>query len=288
MAVEANLPSVNKAWVYAEYGKPVDVLKLDPNMPLPQVEEDQVLIKVAAAALNPIDHLTTVPGYDIAGVVVKLGSQARKFKAGDEVYGTINEQGLINQKKVGSLVEYTAVEETLLAVKPKNLSCAEAVSLPVAIELSDRTVKAVKEGGKVVAVVGPITPAAFMFTLTSSRSILEKLNPYLESAKVKAVIDPNGPYPFSKTLEAFSYLEASSSAIGKKGGCVSHLISMRYRIGKNYLYLEWKQEVITFSQFLESIKANGSSSAAPTYLERICISYSPNAPFEIILLNWYF
>ncbi|PQQ03448.1 2-methylene-furan-3-one reductase-like [Prunus yedoensis var. nudiflora] len=147
MAAEANLPSVNKAWVYAEYGKPADVLKLDPNMPLSQVEEDQVLIKVAAAALNPIDHLRllgyfkdtdsalpTVPGYDIAGVVVKLGSQARKFKAGDEVYGTINEQGLINQKKVGSLAKYTAVEETLLAVKPKNLSFAEAASLPVAIE----------------------------------------------------------------------------------------------------------------------------------------------------------
>ncbi|ONH94443.1 hypothetical protein PRUPE_7G017100 [Prunus persica] len=36
-------------------------------------------------------------------------------------------------------------------------------------------------------------------------------------------------------------------------------------------------------QFLERIKANGSSSAAPTYLERICISYSPNATFELFL-----
>ncbi|CAB4305587.1 unnamed protein product [Prunus armeniaca] len=288
MAAEANVPSVNKAWVYAEYGKPADVLKLDPNVPLPRVEEDQVLIKVAAAALNPVDHkrllgyfkdtdtaLPAVPGYDVAGVVVKLGSQARKFK-------------------------YTAVEERLLAVKPKNLSFAEAASLPVAIETayeglqraqisasksilvlggaggvgthviqaasktcfwclaatastkkldwlrglgadlaidytkdnfedlpekfdvvydavgqSDRAVKAVKKGGKVVTVAGPITPPAFMFMLTASGSILEKLNPYLESGKVKAVIDPNGPYPFSKTLEAFAYLEASSRAIGK-------------------------------------------------------------------------
>ncbi|CAB4275201.1 unnamed protein product [Prunus armeniaca] len=300
MAAEANVPSVNKAWVYAEYGKPADVLKLDPNVPLPRVEEDQVLIKVAAAALNPVDHkrllgyfkdtdtaLPAVPGYDVAGVVVKLGSQARKFKVGDE--------------KVGSLAEYTAVEERLLAVKPKNLSFAEAASLPVDIETayeglqraqisasksilvlggaggvgthviqlakhvfgasrvaatastkkldwlrglgadlaidytkdnfedqpekfdvvydavgqSDRAVKAVKKGGKVVTVAGPITPPAFMFMLTASGSILEKLNPYLESGKVKAVIDPNGPYPFSKTLEAFAYLEASSRAIGK-------------------------------------------------------------------------
>ncbi|KAI5341161.1 hypothetical protein L3X38_020435 [Prunus dulcis] len=72
-------------------------------MPLPLVEEDQVLIKVAAAALNPIDHMKLL-GY---------------FKDTDSAL---------------PFQEYTAVEETLLAVKPKNLSFAEAASLPVAIE----------------------------------------------------------------------------------------------------------------------------------------------------------
>ena len=51
----ASIPSVNKAWIYSEYGKTADVLKLDSNFPVPQVKEDQVLIKVVAAALNPID-----------------------------------------------------------------------------------------------------------------------------------------------------------------------------------------------------------------------------------------
>ncbi|XP_021823150.1 2-methylene-furan-3-one reductase-like [Prunus avium] len=82
-----------------------------------------------------------------------------------------------------------------------------------AVGESDRAVKAVKKEGKVVTVAGPITPPAFMFMLTSSGSVLEKLNPYLESGKVKAVIDPNGPYSFSKTLQAFAYLEARSRAI---------------------------------------------------------------------------
>jgi 2-methylene-furan-3-one reductase len=50
-----SIPSQNKAWVYSEYGKAVDVLKLDPNVPVPEVKEDQVLIKVVAAALNPVD-----------------------------------------------------------------------------------------------------------------------------------------------------------------------------------------------------------------------------------------
>ena len=48
------VPSEMKAWVYGEYGG-VDVLKLDSNVAVPDVKEDQVLIKVVAAALNPVD-----------------------------------------------------------------------------------------------------------------------------------------------------------------------------------------------------------------------------------------
>jgi len=79
---------------------------------------------------------------------------------------------------------------------------------------SDRAVKAVKEGGHAVTIVGPGNPPASIFFLTSDGSVLEKLKPYLESGKVKPVIDPKGPFPFSKTIEAFSHLE-SNRAIGK-------------------------------------------------------------------------
>jgi len=48
------VPSEMKAWVYGEYGG-VDVLKLDSNVAVPDVKEDQVLVKVVAAALNPVD-----------------------------------------------------------------------------------------------------------------------------------------------------------------------------------------------------------------------------------------
>ncbi|BFG26867.1 hypothetical protein CerSpe_131410 [Prunus speciosa] len=302
-----SISSVNKAWVYSEYGKAADVLKLDPNVPVPEIKENQVLIKVVAAALNPVDYkrmfgyfkatdspLPTVPGYDVAGVVVKVGSQVTKFKVGDEVYGDLNEKALENPTRFGSLAEYTAAEERVLALKPQNLSFVEAASLPLAIETayeglertefsagksilvlggaggvgthviqlakhvfgaskvaatastrklellrslgadlavdytkekyeelpekfdvvydtvgeSDRAVKAVKEGGKVVTIVpGPVAAPAFIFILTSTGTILEKLKPYLESGKVKPVLDPTSPYPFSKTVEAFAYLE---------------------------------------------------------------------------------
>lgn len=50
----ASVPSEMKAWVYGEYGG-VDVLKFDTSVSVPEVKEDQVLIKVVAAALNPVD-----------------------------------------------------------------------------------------------------------------------------------------------------------------------------------------------------------------------------------------
>ncbi|RZB99301.1 NADPH-dependent alkenal/one oxidoreductase, chloroplastic-like [Glycine soja] len=306
------VPSEMKAWVYGEYGG-VDVLKLDSNVAVPDVKEDQVLIKVVAAALNPVDAkrrqgkfkatdspLPTVPGYDVAGVVVKVGSQVKDFKVGDEVYGDVNEKALEGPKQFGSLAEYTAVEEKLLAPKPKNLDFAQAASLPLAIETAyeglertgfspgksilvlngsggvgslviqlakqvygasrvaatsstrnldllkslgadlaidytkenfedlpekfdvvydaigqcDRAVKAVKEDGSVVALTGAVTPPGFRFVVTSNGEVLRKLNPYLESGKVKPIVDPKGPFPFDKLAEAFSYLE-TNRATGK-------------------------------------------------------------------------
>ena len=80
----------------------------------------------------------------------------------------------------------------------------------------DRAVKAVKEGGRVVIIIigPPVPPPAFKFVLTSSGEFLKKLNPYLESGKVKPVLDPKGTFPFDKANEAFSYLE-TNRATGK-------------------------------------------------------------------------
>ncbi|KAL0921432.1 hypothetical protein M5K25_008501 [Dendrobium thyrsiflorum] len=365
----------------------------------------------------------TVPGYDVAGVVVKVGSQVKKLKEGDEVYGDINENGLDKPKQFGSLAEYTAVEEKLLAIKPNNLDFTLAAGIPLAIEtahegleragfsagksilvlggaggvgsfviqlakhvygasriaatsstgklellkslgadlaidytkenlkellekfdvvydaigflsltkiwvsmaakkvdaleeclegemsqikatvenkisfmedkfsdlqemvnkicdlqnltaasearvptgrytnsdnhrdendvkilegegrrpplqpfqreergrrygercgyveyeqrgLGETGPKAVKEGGAVVGISGPISPPGFLFVLTSDGAVLTKLNPFLESGKIKPLNDPKGPFPFSKVADAFSYLE-TGRATGK-------------------------------------------------------------------------
>ncbi|KAG0454989.1 hypothetical protein HPP92_024281 [Vanilla planifolia] len=122
----AEVPSKMKAWVY---------------------DKDQVLVKVVARRFNPVDFkrrqgslkatdspLPTIPGYDVAGIVVKVGSQVKNLKQGDEVYGDINEKALDKPKQFGSLAEYTAVEEKLLAIKPKTLDFPLAAGLPLAIE----------------------------------------------------------------------------------------------------------------------------------------------------------
>ncbi|KAG7016186.1 2-methylene-furan-3-one reductase [Cucurbita argyrosperma subsp. argyrosperma] len=309
-----SVPNHMKAWVYHEFGNTADVLKLDTNYPIPEINENQVLVKVVAASLNPIDYKRihgalkalnylppSIPGYDVAGVVVKVGSEVKKFKVGDEVYGDINHKALDKPKNVGTLAEYTATEDKVLALKPKNLSFLEAASLPLAMETAyeglersglsagksiivlggaggvgahviqlaknvfgaskiaatastskqdllrslgadqpidytkenfedlpekfdvvydavgqaDKAIKAMKEGGHLVSIAAPVAgfPDAF-FLLTSDAVILEKLNPYLESGKVKPIIDPKSPFPFSDTLEAFTYLE-TSRATGK-------------------------------------------------------------------------
>lgn len=307
-----SVPSEMKAWVYGEYGG-VDVLKLDSNVAVPDVKEDQVLVRVFAAALNPVDGkrrqgkfkatdspLPTVPGYDVAGVVVKVGSEVKELKVGDEVYGDVNEKALEGPRQFGSLAEYTAVEEKLLALKPKNLDFAQAASLPLAIETAheglertgfssgksilvlngsggvgslviqlakqvfgasrvaatastrnlellkslgadlaidytkenfedlpekfdvvfdaigqcEKAVKAIKEGGSVVALTGAVTPPGFRFVVTSNGAVLKKLNPYLESGKVKSIVDPKGPFTFDQVAEAFSYIE-TNKATGK-------------------------------------------------------------------------
>ncbi|EPS71691.1 alcohol dehydrogenase [Genlisea aurea] len=156
-----------KAWAYHQYGG-LDVLKLEVDFPLPEIKDDQVLIKVVAAALNPVDfkrrlgyfkatdsQLPTIPGLDVAGVVVNVGRQVKQFKEGDEVYGDAIEKVITEPRNYGTLAEYTISEERLLAHKPKNLDFVQAASLPVAIETAYGALeKAGLSEGKSLLVLG--------------------------------------------------------------------------------------------------------------------------------------
>lgn len=97
----------------------------------------------------------TVPGFDVAGVVVSVGREVHKLKVGDEVYGDINEEGVTNLKALGTLSEYTIAEERLLALKPPNLSFIEAAAIPAALETAyEGLERAEFSAGKSILVVG--------------------------------------------------------------------------------------------------------------------------------------
>src|SRR5437879_9704347 len=127
-----------KAIVYRNYGSP-DVLRLE-EIEKPSAGDDEVLIKVRAAAVNPVDLLfrgtsymvrimtglrkpkDTRLGVDVAGQVEAVGRNVTQFKPGDAVFGTCK----------GAFAEYVCTSESALVVKPDNVTFEQAASVPIA------------------------------------------------------------------------------------------------------------------------------------------------------------
>jgi len=128
-----------KAAVYLRYGPPEGLKIMEVEKPAPK--DHEVLIKVRAASVNPLDWKlmrgkpyvarlflglrqpkTTQPGVDVAGQVEEAGRDVTRFKAGDAVFGACR----------GALAEYARTPDSALVVKPDNLSYEQAASAPVA------------------------------------------------------------------------------------------------------------------------------------------------------------
>ena len=126
-----------KAVVIYEYGS-ADVLKYE-EVEAPIIKPDELLVKVHAAGVNPVDwkirkgmlkvitgnKFPMIIGFDLAGVVLQVGSQVTGFQVGDNVYGSLGVPG-------GAYAEIAAVPQKVAAVKSTNISFEEAAALPVA------------------------------------------------------------------------------------------------------------------------------------------------------------
>lgn len=207
-----------KAAVMTTPGKP-DVLQLQ-EVANPQVEtETEVLVKLHAAGVNPIDTKLrqrgtfypdlnpTILGCDGAGVVEAIGAAVDDLAVGDEVYFCYG--GLGGQR--GNYAEYAVVDRRCLAYKPKSLSFSEAAAAPLVLitaweSLYDRArlqagqtvlihagaggvghvaVQLAKlQGATVAATVGSPEKAAFVRQLGADLVI-----PYKETDFVQAVLD---------------------------------------------------------------------------------------------------
>ena len=125
------------AAVLTAFGSP-EVFEIQ-NVPKPTSKASQVLVKVCATSINPVDYqirrgdykdyvqLPTVIGVDIAGVVEAVGEKVTAFKLGDEVYYSPKIFG-----DSGSYAQYHVADERIVSVKPKNLSHIEAACFPLA------------------------------------------------------------------------------------------------------------------------------------------------------------
>ncbi|MBN2807087.1 MAG: NADP-dependent oxidoreductase [Prolixibacteraceae bacterium] len=127
-----------KALQLTGYGKLSAKLKFQDCL-VPVYGEHDVLIKVKAAGINPIDYkmvkgytrilrkiqFPATIGYDVAGVVQAVGAKVSRFKAGDEVFASVD------YLRQGTIAEYAVALEGTLALKPSNLSFIEAASIPL-------------------------------------------------------------------------------------------------------------------------------------------------------------
>lgn len=127
-----------KAVVVEKFGESVQVK----DQPLPEPKDHEVQIHIAYSGVNPVDwkiqegyfkermphEFPIILGWDAAGVVAQTGYGVHHFKKGDEVYAYCREPVI----KKGTFAEYVSVNENFLALKPKNISFAEAASIPLA------------------------------------------------------------------------------------------------------------------------------------------------------------
>ena len=135
-----------KAITIAAYGGQ-EVLQLT-EQPEPVIRPDQLLIKVHAASVNPIDwrirsgglqrfiscEFPVILGREVAGVVVQVGSNVTGFAPGDEVFGFLQQQ----EMKWGGYAELVPADAVKMAHKPKGLSYEQAVAIPVSFHTADQ------------------------------------------------------------------------------------------------------------------------------------------------------
>ncbi|TBU45082.1 NAD(P)-binding protein [Dichomitus squalens] len=139
-ASSKSIPATQKSWRVTGSGDIDKVLKFG-DVPVPKLKKGYVLVKVQAAALNPVGHkvLKLLPGFiarrakahefEIAGVVVD--ANGTEFKEGGEIFGATPVLSVF-QNGYGALAQYTAVSAQQAILRPKNVTPTQAAGLSIA------------------------------------------------------------------------------------------------------------------------------------------------------------
>ncbi|MEV8532007.1 NADP-dependent oxidoreductase [Streptomyces sp. NPDC051211] len=129
-----------KAITYSAYGTPAALQLVE--VPQPKVGPGEVLVRVKAAGVNPVDwklssgyldsilevRYPVIPGWDVAGVVEAVGEDTFDYAVGDEVYGYVRKEWV----ELGTYAELVAAPVRTLARKPRALTFEQAAGIPLA------------------------------------------------------------------------------------------------------------------------------------------------------------
>lgn len=236
-----------KALQIIKYGEIEDSIAFT-DVKKPRIQDNDLLIEVKAAAINPIDKhiilgdlkgLLTIPlpsgiAYDLSGVVVKKGEGVNNFRIGDLVYTRVP------QEQMGTLAEFVAVTHEVVSQKPKNITFEEAASIPLAGLTAMQTLEyaGIKENDKVfihagsggvgsLAIQYAKAKGAYVYSTTSTSNITwvkelgadwvidYKTEDYKALVKdVDIVFDTLGQ---QYTIEAFELIKHGGKVVSVKG-----------------------------------------------------------------------
>ncbi|MBD8059270.1 NADP-dependent oxidoreductase [Cellulomonas sp. JH27-2] len=254
-----------RAITYNRYGGS-DVLELT-DLPDPKVGPDSVLIRVKAASVNPVDwkvragyldaimdvDFPAIPGWDVAGVVERVGLDTPEFKVGDEVYGYVRKDWL----QGGTFAELVAAPVRTIAHKPASLNFEEAAAVPLAALTAFQTIErtGVRDGQTVLvhAAAGGVGGFAVQIAKARGARVIgtasERNHEHLRARGVEPVAYGDGladrvrelaPDGVDVVLDYGSDdLVATTRAVLAEGGTVASIVdaAARDELGGHYVWV---------------------------------------------------
>lgn len=258
-----------KAALITHYQQDFPTIK---EVPIPTIGKNDVLVKIIAASINPIDLKTKdgglkmllkykmplILGSDFAGVITEVGAEVLDFKIGDPVYGRVQKH------RIGTFAEYIAVAQEDIALKPVNLTFEEAAAIPLVGLTSYQAlhdIMNIKSGEKVLIQAGSggigtmAIQIAKMLGAYVTTTTSEKNFPLVNSLGADQVINYREEN-FQDILQDYDYvfdtqggeILENAFTIVKPGGKVVSISGLpNTRFAKKYGLALWKRLAIRFA-----------------------------------------
>jgi NADPH:quinone reductase-like Zn-dependent oxidoreductase len=215
-----------KAAIIDKFGD-ADVLEIT-EVDKPEINDNQILIKVKATGINPVDtkvragtsgiskqiKLPAILGWDVSGIIQNVGKNVQSFRSGDEIFGCIGFPGLGK-----TYAECTVADPQLISKKPHNISFEEAAAVPLAGLTAYQAINEelkVTSGQKVLiqAAAGGVGHLAVQFAKISGAFVIgtasEKNEKFIKSLGVDQFID----YKKEKFEDVVHDVDAALDAMG--------------------------------------------------------------------------